>query len=132
MLINIITTLLVFIGMNLYKSVWSFAGLHEATLVVGACVISTALQALGMQFFFLKVPRSYFLFYFFFLVMTTMVTRFSYKIYSIVRQKMEHEYGRNINTMVIGAGEAGSMIIQEMKNSPKLKRRVVCIIYDNP
>ena len=34
--------------------------------------------------------------------------------------------------MVVGAGEAGSMIIQELKLSKHLNKKVVCIIDDNP
>ena len=34
--------------------------------------------------------------------------------------------------MVIGAGEAGSMIVHEIKTSRHLNRKVVCIIDDNP
>ena len=39
---------------------------------------------------------------------------------------------RILNTMVIGAGEAGSMIIHELKFSKHLNRKVVCVIDDNP
>ena len=68
MLINIITTILLFVVMKLYRSVWSFASVHEFVLVFGACMLSTAFQALGMQFLVLDIPRSYYIFYFFFLL----------------------------------------------------------------
>lgn len=133
MVINIITTIIIFILMNLYRSVWTFAGLHEAILIVGACVLSTAFQALGMTFLVLQVPRSYYVYYCFLLILTTMVTRFSYRGLRIIRK----EWGRTgqraaYNTMVIGAGEAGSIIINELKTSGRLSSRVVCVIDDNP
>ena len=65
MVINIITTLVIFLILNLYNSVWSFASVHEAVMIVAACVLSTAFQALGMQFLMLHVPRSYYVFYLF-------------------------------------------------------------------
>lgn len=37
-----------------------------------------------------------------------------------------------IKTMVVGAGEAGSMIVHEIKTSRHLNRNLVCIIDDNP
>lgn len=133
MVINIITTIVIFICMKLYRSVWSFAGLHEAALIAGACVLSTAFQALGMTFLFLDVPRSYFVYYCFLLTLTTMITRFSYRIFRILLKKVGNTSKRAAyNTMVIGAGEAGSMIIHELKTSGKLSSRVVCIIDDNP
>ena len=132
MLINIITTIVIFILMKLYKSVWSFASVHEFTLIFGACILSTAFQALGMQFLVLKVPRSYYIFYFFLLLMTTTVTRFSYRGLRIVMHGLNRPEERILNTMVIGAGEAGSMIIHELKFSKHLNRKVVCVIDDNP
>ena len=132
MLINIITTILLFVVMKLYRSVWSFASVHEFVLVFVACMLSTAFQALGMQFLVLDIPRSYYIFYFFFLFMTTSVTRFSYRALRLIKQGFSQTNEDILNTMVIGAGEAGSMIIHELKYSRQLNRRVMCIIDDNP
>ncbi len=132
MLINIITTILLFVVMKLYRSVWSFASVHEFVLVFGACMLSTAFQALGMQFLVLDIPRSYYIFYFFFLLMTTSITRFSYRALRLIRQGFSQTNEDILNTMVIGAGEAGSMIIHELKYSRQLNRSVMCIIDDNP
>lgn len=132
MLINIITTLIIFLVLNLYSSVWTFASIHEVVMIVAACTLSAAFQALGMQFLMLHVPRSYYVFYWFFMVATTSGTRFSYRMYSIVKHEFGRKSGQRINTIVIGAGEAGSMIVQELKTSRNLNRKVVCIIDDNP
>ena len=132
MLINIITTLIVFVGLKLYRSVWSYASIDEAIRIAVACFLCTAFQALGMQFLVLDVPRSYYVFYFFLLTMTTLATRFSYRAYRRLKSEMERIKSEPVSTMVIGAGEAGSMIIHELKTSRHLNRRVVCIIDDNP
>ncbi|MBR2824441.1 MAG: hypothetical protein IKE24_12240 [Clostridia bacterium] len=34
--------------------------------------------------------------------------------------------------MLIGAGSAGQMILRDMRQSPEISDRVVCIIDDNP
>lgn len=131
LLLNIIITLLIFAALHLYKSVWTFAGLHEAAWIVIACILSTAFQALGMQFLFLDVPRSYYVFYFFLLTMTTLITRFSYRIWRKWVNSKTRSRKKMVNTMVIGAGEAGSMIVHELQTSKYLNQRVVCIIDDN-
>ncbi len=118
--------------MKLYRSVWSFASVHEFMLILGACILSTAFQALGMQFLVLKVPRSYYIFYFFLLLMTTSATRFSYRGLRIILHGLNKPEEKILNTMVVGAGEAGSMIIHELKFSKQLNRKVVCVIDDNP
>ena len=131
MVISIITTILIFIAFKLYQSVWSYASMNEAFLIVMACVLSTAFQGLGMEIFALDVPRSYYPLYFFLLTMTTLGSRFSYRIFQTLQQKMKKTIGKRINTMVIGAGEAGSVIIHELKSSSHLNHHVVCIIDDN-
>ena len=132
LIINIITTLVIFKAMQLYRRVWSFAGTEEVLLIVGASVLSTAFQALGMQFLQLKVPRSYYVFYFLFLIMTTGITRFSYRLWRYFLKVFKRSKDKITNTMVIGAGEAGSMIIQELRNSKQLNKKPVCVIDDNP
>ena len=131
-IINVVTTLVIFLVLNLYNRVWSYASLHEAALVVGASILSTAFQAFGMSFLYLPIPRSFHIFYFFFLTMTTLATRFSYRIFHGLKRGMERSGKRPVNTMVIGAGEAGNIIITEMKTSRHLNRNVVCVIDDNP
>lgn len=130
--VNVITTLVIFLVLNLYNRVWSYASMHEAGLIVGASMLSTAFQAMGMSFLYLAVPRSFHIFYFFFLTMTTLATRFSYRILHVLKRGLVRSGKRPVNTMVIGAGEAGNIIITEMKTSRHLNRNVVCVIDDNP
>ncbi len=130
--INIVITLVIFLVLNLYNRVWSYASMHEAGLIVGASLLSTAFQAMGMGFLYLPVPRSFHIFYFFFLTMTTLATRFSYRILHVLKRGLVKTGKRPINTMVIGAGEAGNIIITELKTSRHLNRNVVCVIDDNP
>lgn len=132
MIINIVTTLIIFILLNLYNNVWSFIGVHEELMIVAACMLSTAFQGLGMEVFMLEVPRSYYVFYLFLMVTTTTITRFSYRILATVKHGLKRNRGEIVNTLVIGAGEAGSVIVQEIKSSKYLNRNVVGIIDDNP
>ena len=132
LLINIVSTMIIFLLLNLYNRVWSYASLYEALLVCAAAILSTAFQAFGMSLLYLTVPRSFHLFYFFFLTMTTLITRFSYRILHALQRGISKNTNRPINTMVIGAGEAGNIIITEMKTSRHLNRNVVCVIDDNP
>ncbi len=131
-LINVITTLVIFVVLNLYNRVWSYASAHEAVSIIVACLSSTALQALGMNLLFIREPRSYPIIYFMLLTMTTLITRFSYRMLHIMEQGMARSKSRARNTIVIGAGEAGSMIITELKTSRYLNQKVVCVIDDNP
>lgn len=130
--ISIVTTLVLFWFMKLYRSVWTFAGTREVVLIFGASILSMAFQALSIEMFNVEIPRSYYLLYFFFLLVTTIATRFSYRALRLVRQRLNHMGREILNTMVIGAGESGSMIINELQSNKHLRRKVVCIVDDNP
>lgn len=131
-LINVVVTILLFCILNLYNRVWSYASLYEAVLIAGAAFLSAALQLFGMTMMSLSEPRSYFFFYFFLLTVTTLASRFSYRILHTIRRGMKKSVRKRINTMVIGAGEAGNAIITELRASEYLNRHVVCAIDDNP
>ena len=132
MLINVITTVIIFIILNLYNRVWSYASVYEMFLIIGAAMLSTAFQAFGFSMLYMPVPRSYYFFYFVLLSITTLATRFSYRILHALKNGWKKSINHSRNTIVIGAGEAGNMIIKELKSSRYLNQRVVCVIDDNP
>lgn len=132
MLINVITTVVIFLILNLYNRVWSYASVYEMFLIIGAAMLSTAFQAFGFSMLYMPIPRSYYFFYFILLSITTLATRFSYRIFHTLRNGWKKSTKHLRNTIVIGAGEAGNMIIKELKSSRYLNQRVVCVIDDNP
>ncbi len=129
---NVVVTLLIFWFMKLYRSVWTFAGTRELVLIVISSILSTVFQAFGMTMLELSVPRSYYMLFFFFLVATTTATRFSYRALRNFKNRFSQQEKEILNTMIVGAGEAGSIIIREMQVSRHLARKVACIIDDNP
>lgn len=132
MIINVITTVIIFLLLNLYNRVWSYASLYEMLLIVCAAMLSTAFQAFGFSLLYLPIPRSYYFFYFILLSITTLITRFSYRILYTMQNGIKKSAKHSRNTIVIGAGEAGNMIIKELKSSKYLNQKVVCVIDDNP
>ena len=52
--INVVTTLVIFLLLNLYNRVWSYASVHEVVLVGAASILSTAFQAFGMSLLYLS------------------------------------------------------------------------------
>ena len=132
MVINVITTVVIFLVLNLYNRVWSYASMNEMLAILGATMLSTVFQAFGFSLLYLQVPRSYYFFYFILLSITTIITRFSYRILHTMENGLKKSTRHSRNTIVIGAGEAGNMIIKELKSSKYLNQKVVCVIDDNP
>ena len=130
MWIGIIITITVFYAFRLYHSLWAFAGVNEMQNVVTACMVSSALQGLGLYFMGLPVPRSYYFYYALINITFTLVSRFFYRFVRNIRHKRQNR--RNgVNVMIIGAGEAANVIIKEIVGSSYSHMVIKCIIDDD-
>ena len=132
--IQVVLTLLLFYLFRLYNSLWAFAGENELQNVVVACVIDGALSGIGLQFFrvdLVSVPQSYYFLYTFLLISLTFISRFSYRF---IRSKKHKSDNRNndIAVMIIGAGEAGNILIKDIQTGNYSTRVIRCIIDDDP
>ena len=132
---NMLITLVVLYLFRMYNSLWAFAGETELQNLVIASVISSFLQAVGIQFFRtpgqLAVPGSYYFLYTFLLISFIFCSRFSYRFFRGLKHKKQNK-NNNISVMVIGAGEAANLIIKEIVNSNFSTMVIRCIIDDDP
>ena len=131
--VNLICTLGIFTLFKLYTSMWRFAGVTELVNVLCACVLSMLVQILGMKLLDLPVPRSFPFLYCIMLIAAIAVSRFSYRLARIQMHNLRNRRSDvPVRTLVVGAGSAGLMIVNEMKNSKHLNRTIPCIIDDDP
>lgn len=128
--INVIFTIAVFYIFRLYNSLWAFAGVTELQNILTGCIVCAAGQFLGMMILGFSYPRSCYFFYGLLLLILTILTRFSYRFLRLLRNRKLAADGKRV--MVIGAGEAGNMIIREMIGSEHLNGKVICVIDDDP
>lgn len=130
--VNIIVTILLFVLFKLYRSVWHFAGTTELINVTCACTISIVMQIIGISLMGMHMPLSYYPIRLVLLVAAEGCLRFSYRIMRVLSGKgLGNRKSKCKNVMVIGAGQAGDMLIKELQNSKYLDHKVCCIIDDN-
>lgn len=127
---NIVVTLIIFYFFKLYHSLWAYAGVTEMQNVIIACVLSSGAQMLGMQCFNLQMPRSYPFMYAGTFIMLTLASRFIYRFIRMTK-RVQRQRRERINVMIVGAGNAGNMIIKEIVSSDQLPMRVKYIIDDD-
>ena len=131
--INIVLTLIIFYLFRLYNSLWAYAGERELQNLVMACVLSGIVNAVGLQFFksdVQPVPQSYYFLYTFLLITLIFVSRFSYRFLRTQKHLAENKNNSKA-VMIIGAGEAGSVIIKEINTSDFSTMSIKCIIDDD-
>ncbi len=129
--VTVSLSLLIFNLMGLYTSIWSFVGEQELVRAVLACLLSSA-QWISVQFLFrLRVPRSFAVFHFFLLFAMVAFARFFYRVLRRIRDRWECRDVPRRRTLVIGAGEAGAMVVRELQRSHFSESEVVCMVDDN-
>lgn len=130
--INICCTILLFYVFRLYRILWRFASVNELKNVTVAVVASAAVQYIGMHLLEYPMPRSFPVLYLLFLFVLTVGSRFSYRIWSEVRTVLPEKHSNyGVPTMIVGAGDAGHMLLSEIINSDQVSRKVVCLADDD-
>ena len=130
---HIVCTLIIFYFCKMYKSLWRYASINEMTHIVAGAFLSTALQWIVMWSMKCRMPISFHLMTLVFLICFTTTERFAYRILL----EMKHRYinvpqqGSGANIMIIGAGDAGRVMLREITASQYIQGKVVCFIDDD-
>ena len=131
--LTVAVTLAMFWLFRLYDSLWAFAGETELQNLVFANV-SAAVLNVGVLHLnrhdIQAVPKSYYFLYMFLMISLTFVSRFSYRFLRGVKHKNANRSNAT-NVMVIGAGEAGNIIVREILNSHYSTMSLKCLIDDS-
>ena len=130
---NIVVTLVLYALWRLYKSVWRYASATELLNIVFATTCAALAQLMLSLLLSERLPRSYYMLYWFLLFVMTCGIRFSYRILRIVNQKRTDIVGKKnrTNVLLVGAGAAGNAILKEIEASQYLNLNVKCIVDDN-
>lgn len=129
----VISTVVVFYGCRLYHSIWQFASVAELQMILKAYIILLVVYFAGSWFIELHMPKSYFIMGYIISFCLTTGMRFSYRMlrFYINRTQSIHANPAEDRIMIIGAGDAGRILLKEMRSSQKLHCKVCCVIDDN-
>lgn len=116
--------------LKLYKSIWRFASHAELSRVMIATIISSAVHITGITLIFGRMPISYYFWGMCLQFLSVLGVRFFYR-FILLERKRSHS-SSVCNVMLIGAGEAGHMILRDMDRSSFVDDKVCCIIDDDP
>jgi len=125
-------TVIIFAFMRLYSSLWLFAGIRELERVFVAGTLSSAVYLVIIYVIIpaYNLPRSFYFLYAFCIIICVMVTRFGYRVVRTLKRNLFEKTGVN-SVMIIGAGEAGNMIMREISVNADTHKKVCCVIDDS-
>lgn len=131
--IYIVITIICFWANRLYKYMWSVAGLWEMFSIFFGVTFTTIFQVCGFHILGWNMPRSYYLLTYLILMVSVILNRYSYRIVRSWEANWNNYKNRNKfqKIMIVGAGMAGSTIVNEIKGSEKLYGDVLCFVDDN-
>lgn len=127
--INLFITVGVFYLTGLYTSVWRYASVVELLNVAAACIFVEILSAAVNAMMSVRMPVSFYFIHFVLMFIMIAGVRFSYRILRMFVMMIQKR-GKT-RALLIGAGEAGRMVVDEMMRGKAFDSRVVCIIDDD-
>ena len=127
-----IICLFVFSAFKLYNSIWRYASIVELLRVIYATAVTGILHTVIITVVFGRMPLTYYCLGIMLQFIFTLGIRFAYRFLLVMRQKRRKSSRPASRVMIIGAGEAGRVIIRELLRSGDVEDIPVCIIDDDP
>ena len=116
---------------RMYRSMWRYASYGELVRTFCGSVTASVIHTVLITQLFERMPLSYYLWGSILQLILLVVPRFSYRLLLFFRagfRKTDEAVGR---VMIIGAGQAGQIILRDLATSEKLSDKAVCFIDDN-
>lgn len=131
--LNIFCSVIIFMAYRLYATQWKYAGISDFINVVKAAFIAAVFQLIGISMLRWEIPRSYYFLYFVYLLLGMLFIRLIVRVIQGKEPlKVQDMNKKKVAVMLIGAGEAGNIILNEIKKSSYVNKSIRCIIDDNP
>ncbi len=129
-----VISLLIFYFARMYHSIWKYVSVRELMRTALGSIAASVSHIILITLIFEKMPISYYLWGSCFQVLMLLAARFSYRIFisfpgAFVTNTESKAYYR---VMIIGAGDAGRMLLENIQKTRANKDRVICLIDDDP
>lgn len=132
--LDILITLLIYAFSNLYKSLWRFASMVELRKLCYSVLVASIIKFMVFKLIIqVSIPLSWYILEPIIFLFLSGGARLFYRNQRSKRNKsMMHEDSHDVShVMIIGAGEAGNILLREIYLSNFLNKKVVCLIDDD-
>ena len=131
----VIVAILIMWIFRLYHSIWSYVSVTELARLLAAWATDQVAVALIYAITRIRMPVSFWVIGAILCFLSTSALRFSYRFSRSMRNVWSQRSSGDASerrVMIIGAGDAGRMLVREILSSAQLNYKVCCIIDDNP
>lgn len=136
-LISLVIKPIVFHYFGLYKRLWAYASIQELKLIVVAVTTSSFLVSLIMVLLraiqaLPYFPRSTLPIDWLLSLALIGGLRFSLRIFSETQNVLSQSSSAPRSVLIVGAGDAGALVVREMQKNPQLRLTPICFLDDDP
>ncbi len=120
-------------ALRMYRALWRYIGLRELVRTLAVSMLLSVVHAVAISLIFWhRMPMSYYIVGALIQAALLIGIRVSSRLLNhLQRQHIQSRTARN-RVMLIGAGNAGQMILRDMMLNPDTMDKAVCIIDDDP
>ena len=128
-----LVSVLVFLLLHLYQSLWKFASFIELERLTIGSILLGIIHAVGITVLFIRMPITYYIVGIAIQFLLTIFVRFAYRFILLERNKRSRmlQKAAASRVMLIGAGSAAQMILRDLHGAKEANELVCCIIDDN-
>ncbi len=134
-LMIVIIKILVYAYFNMYKSLWKYASIDEIFSITLAVFVSNIICIFCLYVLKASVPSSVYVLVIIFDLILLGLIRFSYrllrKLTIFFNSTISSSKSSKKNTLIVGAGAAGSMVAKEFKKHDELGYHIIGFVDDD-
>ncbi len=127
-----VLTVVIFHFFHMHRIMWRYASFSELTRCILGSLTASILHIVLITVLYQRMPMSYYVWGSMLQMFFVVGLRFLFRFLLFLRSHMGKKGEIGGRVMVIGAGEAGRMLLRDLKNSDKVNDIPVCVIDDNP
>ena len=116
---------------RMYKSMWQYASYEELVRTFIGSLIASLIHVFLITGILARMPLSYYIWGAILQLILLLIPRFSYRLLLFIHSGLKHADETAGRVMIIGAGQAGLMLLRDLKTAKELHDKAVCFIDDN-
>jgi FlaA1/EpsC-like NDP-sugar epimerase len=137
MVIGLLVKPVVYYTFGLYRRVWAYASTKELRLIIAAVttasvIVSAIMVVLTTLQLYVGFPRSVLAIDWLLSILAVGGVRFTLRLLGESRSKTMDTNGQVKRVLIVGAGDAGALVLREMQKNPQLNLVPVCYVDDDP
>lgn len=126
----------VYYSFGLYSRVWAYASTRELKIITAAVSLASAIVAMIIILlttlqYYQGFPRSVLAIDWLLSLLAAGGLRFAMRLLAEGRSVGEGVQGRTKRILIVGAGDAGALVVREMQKNPQLNLHPVCFVDDD-